>query len=844
MLLEELPYWQFGQWETKLKTFGYRKETILMKWNRERFKQFNSTDCILYSAAFLLPAAILLFVLYVQGFYPFGDKSLFLMDMRDQYLEFFASLRYLPNGDDSLFFSWSRSMGGNYLGLFAYYVASPLSWITVFFSLDELPLAILLLTVLKIGLSGLTFAIFANHIANFVSLKKLLLLPVAICYGLASYNMVYSMCLMWLDGVILLPLVLLAVEKILRGKGQLQYILTLTCLFVCNYYTGYMIGIFTALYAVFRILCLIKRENWKVYAKAFVELAVGAVLALGLSAPLILPVVKDLAQGKLAQASYVPDITTNFSFPDLFGKLVNGCYDSITNAGLPAIYCGLLVMILAVDFLLLPKISWRERVGAVIIIAILCISFYSTKLDMAWHGFQYPNWFPYRYAFVFSFFFCYLAVRSICQINSWVGEEGRTEKPSALYRGVVSVLSLIGIFAAGVDMYHNALGIFEGLNNEFPYYSVTEYQNILAKTEPLIEDISAQDEGFYRINQNYEFSKNDAMLFGYHGMTHYSSTFHAGINQVTHKLGLAQAHLWNSGYGSNPLLDSLFSVKYILDDTKVPASYEKLSDTPSRSSAYRNNTVLPIAYSVPAIAQQPVMDTADVYQNQNQFLNGIAGTQTDYYTNCSFEQTQNGTEYDYTLTAPSSNPLYLYLLSDGTSSYSNVYVNEEWAGAYFSSETNCSLYLGSFNAGETVTVRVIPTDALSVSYAVISELHMEELNQILEKLAAHGMEITSHKNGTLSGKITIEEGECIMTSIPYDEGWSVKVDGKKAETGIYVDAFLTVNVPAGEHEISFCYISPGFLPGLIAFLVSFVLLLLYVKFRGRSRSESSFPTTD
>ena len=320
------------------------------------------------------------------------------------------------------------------------------------------------------------------------------------------------------------------------------------------------------------------------------------------------------------------------------------------------------------------------------------------------------------------------------------------------------------------------------------------------------------------------------MLFGYHGMTHYSSTFHAGINQVTPKLGLAQTHIWNSGYGSNPLLDSLFSVKYILDDTKVPDSYEKLSDTPIQSSAYRNNMVLPIAYSVPAITQQPVMDTADVYQNQNQFLNGIVGTQMDYYTNCSFEQTQNGAEYDYTLTAPSSNPLYIYLLSDGTASYSNVYVNEEWVGAYFSSETNCSLYLGSFNAGETVTVRVIPTDALSLSYVVISELHMETLSQTLEKLASHGMEITNHKNGTLSGKITAEEGECIMTSIPYDEGWSVEIDGKIVETGIYADAFLTANVSTGTHEISFRYISPGFLPGLAVFFVSLVLLLFYVPF--------------
>ena len=87
----------------------------------------------IYGLSFGLPIVILLLVLKHQGFYPFGGKTLFIMDMKDQYLEFFASLRNVISGDDSLFLSWSRSMGGNYLGLFAYYIASPLSFLTIFF---------------------------------------------------------------------------------------------------------------------------------------------------------------------------------------------------------------------------------------------------------------------------------------------------------------------------------------------------------------------------------------------------------------------------------------------------------------------------------------------------------------------------------------------------------------------------------------------------------------------------------------------------------------------------------------------------------------------------------------
>lgn len=188
--------------------------------NNTQKKNVPKESAALYLLAFLIPVLVMLLVLKSRGFYPFGDKTMFIMDMRDQYLEFFASLRNIIHGDDSIFFSWSRSMGGNYLGLFAYYVASPLSFITIFFPLKKLTLAIVLLTVLKIGLAGLSFSVFGNYVwkrENKSDQKTWIVLPFAVSYALISYSMVYSMCLMWLDGVILLPAILVGVEKLLDG---------------------------------------------------------------------------------------------------------------------------------------------------------------------------------------------------------------------------------------------------------------------------------------------------------------------------------------------------------------------------------------------------------------------------------------------------------------------------------------------------------------------------------------------------------------------------------------------------------------------------------------------------
>ena len=154
--------------------------------------------------------------------------------MKEQYLPFFSSLHDLIGGDDSIFFHWSKSLGGNYIGLYAYYLASPFSWLTTLFSIEKLPLAIFLMTVSKISLSGLTFSVYVNFLWNKYNslpaqtssyrrlLAHLTLLPLPVAYALMSYNLQFALSIMWLDGVILLPLLLLGVEKLVENSEKFR----------------------------------------------------------------------------------------------------------------------------------------------------------------------------------------------------------------------------------------------------------------------------------------------------------------------------------------------------------------------------------------------------------------------------------------------------------------------------------------------------------------------------------------------------------------------------------------------------------------------------------------------
>ena len=139
------------------------------------------------------------------------------MDMRDQYMEFLSSLRDVGGSDQSLLFSWSRSMGGNALGLYAYYMGGILSFLTCLFPISSLHIAIEVLILIKLGLCGLSMAVFLEFGISREKGRPAIVIFSA-CYALMSYNMAYSACYFWLTGCVFLPIVMLGIEQLLKKK--------------------------------------------------------------------------------------------------------------------------------------------------------------------------------------------------------------------------------------------------------------------------------------------------------------------------------------------------------------------------------------------------------------------------------------------------------------------------------------------------------------------------------------------------------------------------------------------------------------------------------------------------
>ena len=63
---------------------------------------------------------------------PFGTKTILTSDLENQYVQFFSYLREIYKGNHSIFYTFSKTFGGEMLSLYAYYLMSPLNIILLF----------------------------------------------------------------------------------------------------------------------------------------------------------------------------------------------------------------------------------------------------------------------------------------------------------------------------------------------------------------------------------------------------------------------------------------------------------------------------------------------------------------------------------------------------------------------------------------------------------------------------------------------------------------------------------------------------------------------------------------
>lgn len=737
-----------------------------------------------YALCFALPALTLTWAYAAEGFYPFGDKSILSYDMAQQYVEYFCALK---RGD--LFFSWSKALGTSYIGVFSYYVSSPLSLLTLLVPNEAMPLGLMVLVILKLGLAGLSYGVFSRHYFDRLDICTALC---ATAYALCTYAVAYSMCVMWLDGLIWLPIILLGLERLLEGKGRWLFPLSLAVCFFSTWYISYMIGGFCLLWFLFRAVS--KGMDVKTVLRRGREFLLSALWALCLTAWLWLPSFLAMTSGKLENTGGEWRGAVTFPLSKLLPQFFFGRFEFFYDRAMPYVFCGTAVFVAAVGYFFLRSVKLRERLAAGAALGVMVLSMWVTALDRVWHLFQTTHSFPYRYSFLISFLVVFLAQHTLHQIKDAIP----LSRPAAL------VLAALLCWELGA----NARLVFQTVDNSERYESYSVYTADYAANAQLVERAAEETPAgaFYRMGATRDrcLNLNSPLSFGYNGITHYSSLYNARVNETLRSLGLAQSWYWCAYYGSSQLTDALLDIRYVLTDGEIPG-YRAVAQVDGLG-LWENPNTLPLAFlgrgSVDATSGAPA-------ERQNQVFSAITGDQRALFSPIQPQADLHGDWAALTYTGTGA-PIYLDL-TDGAVRDLQKDGQSLFRYSSYSGKTRTLHCVGAPAPGEELTV-VVTHDG---GWSPEGRSYTCDLDLLAQEVA--GLQNTRVDVSGARVEVTLEAESVgpLLTTIPAEEGWSATVDGKAVELDSWLDgAFLALEPGPESHSVTLRYTAPGLRPGL------------------------------
>lgn len=786
------------------------------------FKKIDYKD-ILVSILLMIIITLISFIILKETYKtanlgPSGTNTILITDMLNQYVAFYQSLHRIFKEPGLIFYNDQLTMGYDMFSLFAYYLSSPFSFIVLFFPQAQIHDAVFYLMWIKTLLTGITMFIMLKGIFK---RNSLWFIPLAVSYSLMSYNIVYSLSTMWLDGVIFLPLVILGIVRLIDNKKAGLFIVSFSITIIANYYTAFMIGIFSILFFAVYLNSKTDIRKFSLYKDIIIKAAISTVIILGVTAFFTIPTILGLSNARQGMEFKSFSVKPYFPFFELFSKLTAGQYTSIsTNYTTPSIFVGFFATILAIGFFFNRDISIKKRLSLLFLTGFLILCFAVVNFDIFMHAGRVPNWFPFRYSFVFSFLLILLAGYNL---------EAFARKHQDIKVGVVSLILLIPLT---FELKYNAETMFKGLDTQFRYQKNEVFEKNYNTTHQLLSLIK-EDTNFYRLISPNQKTNNDPLLYGYNGIAYYTSSYDSHYNTTLRNLGFSNYWYWIGENGTTPVTESLFAVKHTITNSSVrPAFYKNIGQV-NDYTLFENPYSLPLWYSANNSYKNVVINNSNHVGNQNNIINHLSGTDLNIFDEYSRDaDVIDSNTFTYSFTATRSGSLYLkytpFIDGDHSVRVNNVYktvVSRANIG-----RNNVVKYLGEYEKDQEINIRIffaqgVPSNPKAFIHILNHEAYIDAMTNTINTSNA----TASTKNGIYKGEVNVGEDSFVATSLPYLKGLRVSLNGKRVKTFAYLNStFLGFDAKPGTYNIKITYVNHSFVAGTIISVTTLALTpLLY-----------------
>ena len=470
----------------------------------------------------------------------------------------------------------------------------------------------------------------------------------------------------------------------------------------------------------------------------------------------------------------------------------------------------------------------------------LIVSFCSKGLNRIWHAGMMPAGYLYRNSFVTIFMIIRCAAlclpgaqdREVLCAGKDHQPEHQPGRENVNDRGAGGAVLSVLLLSAGIlfcianvnELYGNAGHIMDVLQT-MAESSVSAFAEQTAAHSLIWETIRGQDPGLYRMETVIPYTENDSMMYGYNGVSHYSSVQQTQIRRFLSHLGFNDTGLLILYSETNThAADMLLGLRYTVYEDHIED----------------NRPVLPLAYTADLPIENHQVEPRDPFLYQQEMFRRAAGGDAacaaDFF---SVPEIIEHTEDEYLLRASADGRMYLYILgTDLEPQNILVETNGEFCGEFGNSSCRNMVELGNYSKDELIRVRLSNMSPPAAEEDILfATENTEAENAAAAALVQNAAQIEMlssshyriHTEPQAGDPGADKRGSYLVLLIPYSRDWHAAVNGKTVKPELYMDTFMRIPLERNTAaEVDLQYIPGGFRTGAAISLLAFAVMIIWI----------------
>ena len=595
-----------------------------------------------YLLVFAMPWVFVLIHSLVRSTWPVYGDSILYKDAGTLYINLYSELWDKVHGAGSLIFNWSLGLGVELLVNIFTYLMSPFSLIVLVAPKELLADMVQVIMVLKWSLLSVTMLYYVLHTRHNSLQQRKELLSIVLSMAYFFSNMVINTLhsLSMLDSMILVPILLLLVERVVEGKNIRAFYIVFAISIIVNYRLAIPIAIF-----VLGWFALQFTHTASLNKKCVVSFLMTYVAAIMTSALVLVPgllSVVGVSDGNFSSVMSLSDFLQRFFVCDSLW---------FAQAEQPMLYCSVVMALLALSYLF-TDVQLEKKIGTGVLLVLLCLGLVTETGNIIWNGNRSGS---AEYGFLVIFLLVFMAMETMvhmasikiwqCFVVGVVGIAGIVYgffnarllldfyvylgtflitvfivlmlifycKKSIQYKNVLIVFAVVCIGELAVNAYYQL-----EMYNQYAYEDMYFHKNADNLSMNLQLD-QGEKVAATQVMYNYGMTLQLPIVSQEHAVSGNE------IGELYKSLGMEWSEAGSSYCGGSPLLNTMFNVQYGMSQDEMAFSDCELLKSTDTYNLYQMNRLAGLGYMVENEVTDWNIDSVSPFEAQNEFVKKATG---------------------------------------------------------------------------------------------------------------------------------------------------------------------------------------------------------------------------